>query len=85
MTLRGKPVSLKLRLAVASIRLIKFELIEVPDGESIFREFVDRKGEGIHHLGFDVADVDREVAILEQLGIGVLIWLANSMAEGSRI
>lgn len=72
-TVRGKPVSLKLRLGIANVGPVRFELIEVPDGESVFQEFVDRKGEGLHHLGFDVADLDKEVAKLERQGIGVLM------------
>lgn len=71
-TLHGKPVSLKLRIALARMGPVQFELIEVPEGDNIYREFLDAKGEGLHHLGFRVADLDDEVAKLAPLGIGVL-------------
>ena len=71
-TLHGKPISLKFRAAFTRMGPIQFELIEVPEGESIYWEFLDKKGEGLHHLGFYVTDIDKEVAKLERLGIGVL-------------
>lgn len=71
-TLHGKPISLKLRVAFARKGPIQMELIEVPEGESIYREFFEKKGEGLHHLGFHVTDIDTEVAKLARSGIGVL-------------
>lgn len=71
-TLHGKPIALKVRIALARMGPIQFELIEVPPGESIYREFIDQKGPGLHHLGFAVNDLDSEVAKLGRLGIAVL-------------
>jgi len=41
---------------------VQLELIQPISGESIQREFLQRRGEGINHLGFFVEDLEREVA-----------------------
>jgi 4-hydroxyphenylpyruvate dioxygenase-like putative hemolysin len=40
-----------------------------PEGECIHSEFLDNKGEGLHHLGFFVDDLDKEVAKLAKQGL----------------
>lgn len=46
----------------------KIELLEssVPDG--VIAKFIERKGEGIHHIAFEVKNIDEEVARLQQEG-----------------
>jgi methylmalonyl-CoA/ethylmalonyl-CoA epimerase len=36
---------------------VKIELLEATNPNSPIAKFIERKGEGIHHLAFDVADV----------------------------
>ena len=40
---------------------LAIELIQHLSGDSIYKEFLDEKGEGMHHLGFLVEDHDRAV------------------------
>ena len=42
------------------------------EGSTIHAEFLDTKGEGIHHIGFRVPDVQQVVTTLEHQGVGVL-------------
>ena len=69
---KEKAAAAKLKLGMAQLGQITFELIEVVEGETIHKEFLDAKGEGLHHLGFDVADLDQELVKLERHGISVL-------------
>ncbi|MCZ6521265.1 MAG: methylmalonyl-CoA epimerase [Bacteroidetes bacterium] len=46
----------------------KIELLEALHKDSPIARFIDRKGEGIHHLAFEVNDIVREMARLEQAG-----------------
>lgn len=70
---RGKKVfSLKMKLAFASLGAMEFELIEAPPGDNIYREFLEKKGEGLHHIGFHVSDIESYLASLKQQGIGIL-------------
>ena len=70
--MRGKKVSLKLKLAFASLGSLEVELIEAPPGDNIYREFLEAKGEGLHHLGYHVPDIDSHLAALKQKGVGIL-------------
>jgi len=67
--LRGKPTNVKMRVALAQAGQVQIELIQVLDGESLHTEFLRDKGEGLHHLGFIVDDIDNKLAQLAKQGI----------------
>ena len=48
------------------------ELIEPIGGPSTWQEFLDERGEGVHHIAFFVEDTDQVVALLEGNGIAVV-------------
>lgn len=68
---RGKEVDCKFKTMVVQLGPLEIELIQ-PIGPSIFLEFLERKGEGVHHLGFLVDDLDGEEEKLVGKGIRVL-------------
>jgi methylmalonyl-CoA/ethylmalonyl-CoA epimerase len=43
---------------------IKIELLEATRPDSPIAKFIEKKGEGIHHLAFDVADVNSSISEL---------------------
>ena len=43
----------------------RLELLEPVGGPSLWQEFLNEHGEGVHHLGFRVDDVGAAVAFLE--------------------
>ena len=47
---------------------VRFEFIEPLDGESPWKDFIEEKGEGVHHIGFSVADVQLAREALEAKG-----------------
>ena len=51
---------------------VQLELVQPVVGESIQKEFLETKGEGINHLGFYVDDFDNEVARLVEKGYEVI-------------
>jgi methylmalonyl-CoA/ethylmalonyl-CoA epimerase len=67
--LRGKPISTKIKVAFARSGPLQVELIQPVEGENIYTEFLDSKGEGLHHLGFQVDDLDAMLAELAKEGI----------------
>jgi 4-hydroxyphenylpyruvate dioxygenase and related hemolysins len=68
---RGKLTGTRAKICVFQMGPIVLELTE-PDGEpSSWREFLDDKGEGVHHIGFVVEDRKAELDFLEQKGIGI--------------
>ena len=50
----------------------KIELLEATSADSPIAKFIEKKGEGIHHIAFDVDDIEAEVARLTQEGFVVL-------------
>lgn len=50
----------------------KIELLEATSSESAIAKFIDKKGEGIHHIAFDVDDIDAEMERLRQEGFQLL-------------
>jgi hypothetical protein len=40
---------------------------------SIYQDFLDEKGEGFHHLGFDIKNIDEYISKAEKLSITVLM------------
>ena len=50
----------------------KIELLESSSENGVIRKFIDRKGEGIHHLAFAVEDIVAEMARLKEEGFILL-------------
>ena len=60
------------RIKVAQVGPIQIQLIQPGEGKSLYRDFLERKGEGVYHLGFVVDDVNRSEAEVKELGLHVL-------------
>ena len=67
--LRGKPISTRIKVAFAESGPLQIELIQPVEGKNIYTEFLDSKGEGLHHLAFQVNDLDAMLAKLAKEGI----------------
>ena len=50
----------------------KIELLEATNPDSPIAKFIEKKGEGIHHIAFDVADIRSEMKRLESEGFVLL-------------
>lgn len=50
----------------------KIELLEALDDNSPIAKFLEKKGEGIHHVAFEVDDIVAEIARLKNEGFTVL-------------
>ena len=73
--MRGKPIaidSFKVKEQNARIGPVLIQVLQPVEGESIWKEFLDAKGEGVHHLGFLVDDIEKEEAELVEKGYSVL-------------
>lgn len=50
----------------------KIELLEATNPESPIAKFIEKKGEGIHHIAFDVDDIVAEMKRLKEEGFQLL-------------
>ena len=63
----------------------KIELLEATNPESPIAKFIDKKGEGIHHIAFDVTDIVAEIARLEKEGFVVLNSVPKKGADNKLV
>lgn len=69
----GKPIpDSEWIMGFASLGPIEFEISQPVCGPSIYRDFLEQHGEGLHHIGFDINNLDEKLARCEELGIRVL-------------
>jgi methylmalonyl-CoA/ethylmalonyl-CoA epimerase len=50
----------------------KIELLESMDPDGVIARFIEKKGEGIHHIAFDVEDIEAEMQRLKNEGFVLL-------------
>ncbi len=50
----------------------KVELLEAQSPDSAISKFIDKKGEGLHHIAFEVDDIVAEMENLRNLGFTLL-------------
>ncbi len=50
----------------------KIELLESADPEGVIAKFIEKKGEGIHHIAFAVSDIHAEMKRLSEEGFQLL-------------
>ena len=50
----------------------KIELLESANSDGVIAKFIDRKGEGIHHIAFEVTDIFTEMKRLQAEGFVLL-------------
>jgi methylmalonyl-CoA/ethylmalonyl-CoA epimerase len=51
---------------------VKFELLEATDSNSPIARFIEKRGEGIHHLAFEVKDIKTSIRDYSEKGFTLL-------------
>lgn len=68
-TVHGEKIFYQVRLAKSQQGPVELELIEYQKGKTIHKEFLDERGEGLHHIKFTVKDINATVNRFAQKGI----------------
>ena len=76
---RGKPMNAEFNIQAAKVGNIELELIQPLEGKSIWSDFLEEHGEGIHHIRFNAPDHEPVIEYLAKQGIGV-----SQMGSGLR-
>ena len=63
----------------------KIELLAATNPESPIAKFLEKKGEGIHHIAFDVEDITAEIARLKGEGFVVLNDIPKKGADNKLV
>ncbi|MEE8398674.1 MAG: VOC family protein [Desulfobacterales bacterium] len=70
-----------LKLAHGNIGEIQYELLEPLEGQgSLWADFLAERGEGLHHISHNVADVDAAAAKLVEDGGKIMVYGGNPIA-----
>jgi len=75
---------MKLRICKIDLGGSIVELLEGLDGEEVVRRFVEKRGEGIHHLCYSVADIRAAQKELEKKGYQAL-WSEPKMGSSKKL
>jgi Glyoxalase/Bleomycin resistance protein/Dioxygenase superfamily len=81
---RGAPAQTELAVAMAYSGEILFELIQQLDGgPSVFRDVVEKRGFGLHHIGIGAQDF--AATLSTYVGTGHILAFQAEVAHGARI
>jgi len=69
---RGKPADSSMKLSLGYAGDVQIELIEPVRGASIYAEFIEKKGYGLHHIAFSVPDFEEASDMLTKQGLTAL-------------
>ena len=77
--------SQKVRIAFMEIGNTKLELIQPLGDDSSVEKFIQKKGEGLHHICFSVDDIDKALAELKDKRVRLVDEKPRVGASGKRI
>jgi len=75
----------KVRAAMIPVGESRFELLESTDPEGVIAKYIERRGEGMHHLALEVSDIQSVLKVLKEKGIPLIDMEPKVGADGSKI
>ncbi len=75
----------KVKTAFFKLGDTKIELLEPTDPESPVAKFIEKRGEGIHHIAFAVKDIESSIEELQTKGVQMIDQKPRMGAEGLHI
>ncbi len=63
----------------------KIELLESSTHDGVIAKFIDKKGEGIHHIAFEITDIEAEMARLKGEGFVLLNEIPKAGADNKLV
>ena len=64
--------SQKVRVAFFRAGEVRIELLEPTDPESAVAKFLEKRGQGLHHLAYTVEDIEGRIAELKESGLKMI-------------
>ena len=75
----------RVKVAFLAVGESKIELLEPTSAESAVAKFLEKNGPGIHHIAYEVEDIEAAIAKLTQDGARMIDSTPRSGAHGARI
>ncbi len=73
--IRGKDSKVSLKIAVSQLLSLDIELIQPLEGESPYKEFLERGKEGLHHLAISVDNITPYIEAYQKKGTKILFLI----------
>jgi mannose-6-phosphate isomerase len=73
----GEPADFKAKFCFYHLGNIEIELIQPLEGKNIWRDWIDKHGQGIHHIKFLVPEHEESRSFLKEKGIDLYQWGAS--------
>ncbi len=77
--------SQKVRVAFFKLGDVRLELLEPTDDASPIAMFLAKRGEGLHHVAYTVADINQRLAELKSAGVRLIDEQPRPGAHGAQI
>ena len=78
-------LSQKVKVAFIQIGESKIELLEPLSDDGAVAKFIEKKGEGIHHVALGVKDIDERIAEMKEHGINMINETSVPGAGGAQV
>ncbi len=75
----------KVKTAFFKVGQTKIELLESTDPQGPVGKFIEKKGEGVHHIAFAVKDLAAKLTAAQEAGVQVIDKTPRKGAEGLHI
>ncbi len=72
----------KVRTAFFLLGQTKIELLESTDPDGPIGKFIEKRGEGMHHIAFAVENIDEQLVKAEKKGVKLIDSVPRKGAEG---
>jgi len=75
----------KVKTAFFKVGETKIELLEATDPESPVAKFIEKKGEGVHHIAYAVQGLEEKLQAIAEKGVQLIDTKPRKGAEGLNI
>ena len=75
----------KVKVAMLQVGESKIELLEPTGPDSPIAKFLEKSGPGIHHVAYEVEDIEAAIAHMKEQGARMIDELPRNGAHGTRI
>ena len=75
----------KAKIAFMPVGQVNIELLQPVDKASVLGKFLDKKGEGFHHIAYRVKDVDASLGELAAKGIQLVDQTGRKVRENEKV
>ena len=75
----------EVKTAIIPVGDSKIELLESTNPEGTIARYIEKKGEGIHHLAFEVSNIQDALQTLAQQGVALIDEKPRNGVENTRI